>query len=132
MDVGNPSNFARMLCLYETVDEMRTAVYGSSYSDEEARFAIRELFEKYRYLAEPHGAIGYLGLKSYLTEYSNAPAGIFLETAHPAKFPEIVSGLLGAQVEMPAQLKPAFSKQKQSVLISSRYDEFKSFLLQIG
>jgi len=130
MDVGNPSNFARMLALYDhDVYKMRKDVYASSFSDTETRAAIREIFKRYGYVADPHGAIGYLGLKKFMENQLAGARGIFLETAHPAKFADVVEEVLGQTVEIPERLKECLGKEKKAVPLSNRYDEFRSFLL---
>jgi threonine synthase len=129
MDVGNPSNFARILALYGTPEEMRKHIIGCGYTDPETEGAILELFQKYGYVADPHGAIGYLGLRDFLRETSDSFAGIFLETADPAKFPECLKRVLNMDVEPPSPLKEALSREKHSVRLSTRYEDFRSFLL---
>lgn len=128
MDVGNPSNFARLLALYENdLHAIRQDVQGISISDDQTRAAIAEVFQKYGSVIDPHSAIGYLGAKEYLPK---APA-VFLATAHPAKFPEIVEEVTGQKIEPPASLKSALSRPKQSLLMRNNYEDLKSFLLSL-
>jgi len=130
MDVGNPSNFDRMLALYDhDVYKMRKDVLAANFSDAVTRAAIREIFEQYGYVADPHGAVGYLGLKRFLEKCPAGTCGIFLETAHPAKFAEIVKEVLGQPVEIPERLRQCLDKEKNAITLSNRYDEFRSFLL---
>src|SRR6185295_20090961 len=90
MDVGNPSNFARMLDLYDHhFERLASDVEGFSFSDDETRAAMRHVFKDKNYLMDPHGAVGYLGLKKYLKSHRGVQ-GVFLETAHPGKFKDVV------------------------------------------
>lgn len=128
MDVGNPSNFARLLALYDNnLNAIRQDVQGFSTSDDQTRAAIAEVFQRYGYVVDPHSAIGYVGAKEYL---QNGPA-VFLATAHPAKFPEIVEEVTGQKTEPPPSLKSALSRPKQSLLMRSNYEDLKSFLLTL-
>ena len=115
MDVGNPSNFERMLWLYQSdLNAMRNDIASSHYTDDAVRSTIRQVFEDRGYLLDPHSAIAYRGLKDYLKESRLAgrsgQAGIFLATAHPAKFREIVEPVIGRAIEMPAPLAEALAK----------------------
>ncbi len=131
MDVGNPSNFDRILALYDQdVQRIRADIYASSFSDAETRSAIREIFDRYGYVSDPHGAVGYLGVKRFLEKCSPGTRGIFLETAHPGKFADIVEEVLGRPVEIPDRLKECMNKEKKAVTLSNRYDEFREFLLR--
>lgn len=132
MDVGNPSNFARMKELYPTLAQMQQDIFGISFSDDAAASAIRELYQKYAYVSEPHGAIGYLGLRAYLQTQPALANGIFLATAHPAKFADIVEPLLGIALEMPDRLRHALSKPKASILMPNSFERFKAFLLELS
>jgi threonine synthase len=124
MDVGDPSNFCRMLELYKGgVKEMRRDVVGFSFSDAETKKAMREVFERYDYVLDPHGAVAYLGLKKY------GRGGIFLETAHPAKFAGVVEGTLGTKIAIPARLKACLKGAKRSILVSNSLDELKTVLV---
>jgi threonine synthase len=129
MDVGNPSNFARMLALYGKVHSMRFDIYGSSYSDAQTLEAISRIYKKHHYVAEPHGAIGWLGLESYRKKTIPEFQGIFLETAHPAKFPEAVKSSIGIEPELPQRLKAIIDQEKKSILMQANFADFKSFLL---
>lgn len=125
MDVGNPSNFARILELYRHNHAAVSAdILGSSHSDEETRRAIRESYQKYGYLFDPHGAVGYLAQRRFSPDN-----GIILETAHPAKFQEIVEPAAGVKVEIPERLKACLAGQKLSVPMPNDFATFKSLLL---
>lgn len=129
MDVGNPSNFVRILELFSNEFKPLSQQLSSySYTDEETRKAIKEVKETYNYVMDPHGAVGYLGLQDFLVgnpEYY----GVFLETAHPVKFLETVEEVIEEKVEIPASIKEAMDKQKKSIEISD-YTELKEYLMQ--
>jgi threonine synthase len=133
MDVGNPSNFARILALYQNDQhKINQIIYGRSYSDDSTRRAIREIYSKYGYIMDPHGAVGYLALEEYLAEENITDfQGIVLETAHPAKFSTAVKEELQIEIEMPQSLKEAFSKEKNAIKISNEFKDFKNFLLNM-
>ncbi len=126
MDVGDPSNFCRMLELYKgSVEKMRRDVCGLSFSDTETKGAIKEVFEKYDYVLDPHGAVAYLGLKRY------GHGGVFLETAHPAKFSKTVEAALGVKIDIPASLGACLKKAKKSILLPNSPGELKELLLAL-
>src|SRR5690606_26189611 len=105
MDGANHSNFARMLDLYNHDREAMAAdLYGCSFTDEETRDAMRDVYARTGYVLDPHGAVGYLGIRSYLCQYGPA-AGVFLETAHPGKFRDVVEETLDRSIELPEGLK---------------------------
>jgi threonine synthase len=120
MDVGNPSNFERMLWLYGgNPDAMRQDIAGSCHTDGEVRETIKRVYETRGYLLDPHSAIAYLGLKRYLgqegqerREGQEGRVGIFLATAHPAKFSEIVEPIIGRHVQTPAPLAEALARPR--------------------
>ncbi|MCX7637133.1 MAG: threonine synthase [Cyclobacteriaceae bacterium] len=129
MDVGNPNNFPRLLHLYENDwNKISGEVKGFSFSDEATRQAIKTLYTDYGYLADPHSAIGWLGLRHLL--YNNpGSTGVFLATAHPAKFTEVVEPVIGSSIPLPYQLEILKSKPVVSKLLSPHYNELKAFLL---
>jgi threonine synthase len=130
MDVGNPSNFARILDLYghshQAICQDMTAF---SYTDEELRKTIGDVYHRTGYLLDPHGAAGYHALKAYTPKEPGIP-GVFLETAHPGKFSLTVEEVIRATVEIPEQLLEASSKKKSSMLLSPDFSEFKEYLLR--
>jgi threonine synthase len=131
MDVGNPSNFARMLDLYQhDFEKLKADVAGFDFSDAETQTAMRDVFDKTRYILDPHGAVGYLGLKKYLADTKNA-TGVFLETAHPAKFLEVVEDTLRTEVQVPEQLKVFIKGSKTSINCSKNYIDFKMTLYKV-
>ncbi|MBT8316213.1 MAG: threonine synthase [Lutibacter sp.] len=127
MDVGDPSNFVRILEIYKNdISKLKKHLSSYSFTDDETREAMKYLKENYNYIADPHGAVGYLGLKTYLTK--NNAQGIFLETAHPVKFLDVVEPVIKETIELPAQIKEVIDKEKVSIKISN-YEELKEFLL---
>jgi threonine synthase len=131
MDVGNPSNFARMLDLYDNdFDSVSKDVVGYSFSDEETSNAIKSVFNGSKYIMDPHGSVGYLGLKKYLSRSSNA-TGVFLETAHPAKFIGVVENILNRRLDLPEALARFMKNEKTSVPASTEYSEFKKVLKSV-
>lgn len=131
MDVGHPSNFERMLWLYGgDADAMRRDVHGTRYTDDEVRTTIREVFGRTGYLLDPHSAIGYLGLRGQVgrTRDGRHDGGVFLATAHPAKFGEIVEPIIGERVEKPPALAEAIAQPRHIVRIASTYDALQGVL----
>lgn len=129
MDVGNPSNFSRMLELYDNnVEKMRKDIYGASFSDDQTKEAISNVFKRYNYIMDPHGAVAYLGLCNCLKDSSDS-VGVFLETAHPAKFFEIVEQAINVPVSMPERLKEYINQKKQATLVKNEFADLKKFLL---
>lgn len=126
MDVGDPSNFARIMDLYgNSASLIRQDIAGCRYTDEEIGRTISSLYDKYGYLADPHGACGYQGLTDLL---SDGETGIFLETAHPAKFKDTVEKIIGKPVEIPERLKDFMKKEKKSIKMTNRFEDFKEYL----
>lgn len=132
MDVGNPSNFARMMDLYENnLEAIRKDVAGYAFTDAQTLDAMRSVAGKYGYILDPHGAIGYLGLKRYMEENSSDINGIFLETAHPAKFKEAVEDAIDQTIGLPSTLEKFMKGKKSAIPVSVRYDDFKAALEKI-
>ena len=125
MDVGNPSNFARIINLY-SYEQICALISGYRYTDEQIAEAIRRCHAETGYLLDPHGACGYQALKAALRP---GETGVFLETAHPAKFKGTVDQILGANIEIPAKLRAFMAGQKQSIELSKDFEGFKHFLL---
>lgn len=127
MDVGDPSNFARIYDLYGKDHAAICAdISGATYTDEQIADTIREVKAETGYVCDPHGACGYRALKEGL---STGEVGVFLETAHPAKFKDTVDGILGADIEIPAKLKAFMQGTKQSIPMSKDFAAFKQYLL---
>lgn len=127
MDVGNPSNFIRIQELYQhDLNEFKKDFTSFAYDDAATTQTLKDIYNHSGYIAEPHGAVGYLGLKKEMSNHPNA-IGIFLETAHPIKFLDIVEPVLNIKLPIPTQIESVLNKEKISVKIKS-YDELKSFL----
>lgn len=128
MDVGNPSNFARMLDLYDSVwNDMTQQIFGFAYNDDATRQAVLEIKEKYNYVMDPHGAVGYLALNAYQKDNPNTQ-GIILETAHPAKFKPDMEEIFGHEIDVPERLAVLADKEKVSVEMGIDYEGFKAYL----
>jgi threonine synthase len=144
MDVGHPSNFERMTWLYGgDVDAMRRDICGRRYGDDDVRAAIRDVYERRGYLLDPHSAIAYLGLtggqvgqveqvgqagqaRREREDTEERSVGMFLATAHPAKFSEIVEPIIGQRIEMPEPLAAALSRPRHIIRIDATLDAVKS------
>ncbi|GEC70479.1 threonine synthase [Flavobacterium flevense] len=127
MDVGNPSNFIRIQEMYgNDLAQFKKDFSSYTYNDEETLAAMKTIYNTDGYIAEPHGAVGYLGLKKELENYPNA-IGVFLETAHPIKFLDVVEPALNLQLPIPTQIESVLNKEKVSTKIKT-YDELKAFL----
>ena len=129
MDVGNPSNFVRILEIFEQeFESVKGKLTSYSISDEETKQTIAAVYKQYEYLLDPHGAVGYLALERYLKEHPDQK-GFFLETAHPVKFPDAVESLIGEKIEVPRSVSHLLTKKKQSVKINADYKQLKDYLL---
>lgn len=128
MDVGDPSNFIRIQEIYKNNDSiLKENLTSYSFTDDETREAMKEIKKKSGYIADPHGAVGYLGLKKYLK--NNKGQGIFIETAHPVKFLDVVESVLNETIEYPQQILDVIDKEKVATTIS-KYEELKQYLLE--
>lgn len=129
MDVGNPSNFIRIQEIFKNdFDALKTNLSSFSYTDEETLEGMKELYEMYDYVADPHGAIGFLAAKEYQKENPDTHA-VFLETAHPTKFLDVVEKVIPKQIDLPPQIQEVMNQDKKSTSIST-YEELKSILLE--
>lgn len=130
MDVGNPSNFVRILELFhDSFPILRQYLSSYSISDAETVATIREVYGQHHYLLDPHGAVGYLSLQRYLQDHPEQK-GLFLETAHPVKFPEAVETITGVPIPIPGSVKDIMYRQKQSLVIQPVYNILKDYLLR--
>ena len=121
MDVGNPSNFDRMLWMYNgDLEAMRRDIAGSRHDDDEVRATIRRVYKERGYLLDPHSAIGYLGL--------TGREGIFLATAHPAKFAEVVAPIIGGTIDKPAPLAGALARGRHILRMDATLDALRARL----
>ncbi len=128
MDVGDPSNFARILDLYgNDHDAIAAEISGCTYTDEQISETLHDCYEKNHYLLDPHGAVGYRALSEYLQPDE---VGVFLETAHPAKFKDTVEKIIGDKVEIPAKLQAFMKGEKKSIAMTKDFADFKSFLMK--
>jgi threonine synthase len=128
MDVGDPSNFARVLDLYgHSHEAICKDISGCTYNDDQIRTTIKEVFGKYHYLLDPHGAVGYQALAEHIRPEEN---GVFLETAHPAKFRDTVEPIVG-KVEIPAKLQAFMRGTKQSIELPKDFASFKNYLMNV-
>jgi threonine synthase len=128
MDVGDPSNFIRIQKIYNhNFKALKNDLHSYSFTDYETREAMLYLYKNCGYIADPHGAVGYLGVKKYQEKYSDMLC-IFLETAHPVKFLDVVEPVIQKSIDFPQQIQAVMDKTKEATFISS-YSELKSFLL---
>lgn len=139
MDVGNPSNFARMIDLFAAAKgkgldtdagiwkDMKAVVSGYAFDDEQTAAAVRHVYEQYGYTIDPHGAVGYLALEAYQKLHPNT-RGVVLETAHPAKFKEDMDVILGHEIDVPARLAVLADAQKKAVQLGIDYPSFAHWL----
>ena len=127
MDVGNPSNFIRIQELYQNdLEQFKKDFSAYTFTDEQTLVALKKIYKSRGYITEPHGAVGYLGLKKELARYPNA-IGVFLETAHPIKFLDVVEPALKIKLNVPKQIESVMNKEKVSTKIKT-YEELQTFL----
>ena len=129
MDVSDPSNFVRIQKIFNNdIQKIKKIIKAYSFNDNQTREAIKDVYNRNNYLMDPHSAIGYLGIKSYLSNHSTNSSGIFLSTAHPIKFKEQVEKSIGKEIPMPSRLKGIMGKTKRSIEINN-YNDLKDQLL---
>jgi threonine synthase len=129
MDVGNPSNFVRILEIFHNnYPELKEKLSSYSISDQETIATIDKVYQQHNYLLDPHGAVGYISLERYLRDNPDQK-GLFLETAHPVKFPEAVEKITGKKIPLPAAVTGIMEKEKSSKLMKAGYDNLREFLL---
>ena len=127
MDVGDPSNFARVLDLYgHSHEAIKNDISGCTYTDEQISETLLDCYRKHGYLLDPHGAVGYRALSEYL---ESDEVGVFLETAHPAKFKDTVDRILGEEISIPDRLQAFMKGTKQSINLPKDFASFKAFLM---
>lgn len=130
MDVGDPSNWVRIQDLFENnIDELRGMVTSYSYTDEEVKLAMRDIFTKYNYIACPHTAIAYLAAQAYRKDSPGEYASVFLSTAHPCKFPEGIDKDIFEKVNYPEGAELLADKEKLATGMQVSYADFKAYLL---
>jgi threonine synthase len=129
MDVGNPSNFVRVLELFHhKLGDIKKVLSSFSISDAETKQVMKEVYATYNYLPDPHGAVGYLALQRYLQQHPGLK-GMFLETAHPVKFYDVVEPVIQQPVPIPDAISAILNKQKQAETITADYADLKDYLL---
>lgn len=130
MDVGDPSNFIRLLHLFDSNrDFIKNILSAYSVSDETTKETLREIYEQERYVLDPHGAVGYYALQQYLQQHAEQQ-GIFLETAHPVKFYDVVEPVIDGNVPIPIAVQALFAKKKHSIKIAVSVEALKDFLMK--
>lgn len=133
MDVGNPSNFERMLFLFNNDHfSMKKSVSGYSFSDKQTKNAMVDVYSASSYTLDPHGAIAYLGLKKHLKQMPLNALGVLFETAHPSKFAETVATILNRPIELPHSLQAFAEREKISIECENDYEHVKQLLLMHG
>jgi threonine synthase len=131
MDVGDPGNLPRIRALFnDDIGTIRKAVYTSSCTDDQTREAIMEAFLRYRYVLDPHGAVGYFALGRYRAENEGPFTGIILETAHPAKFMDVYDAAVRGSIRIPGRLRDLLGGEKHSVKLPARFEDVKAFLME--
>ena len=129
MDVSDPSNFIRIQKIFNSdLQKIKKSVKGYSFNDDQTRQAIIDVYNKYKYIMDPHSAVGYLGIKSYLKNHPTNVNGIFLSTAHPIKFKDHVQKSIGKEIILPSKLEGIMNKKKNSIEIDN-YSDLKDHLL---
>jgi threonine synthase len=130
MDVGNPNNFPRLLDLCRNrLEYVQKEIWGHAATDAETLAAMKMVYERFGYIADPHTAVGILGWEAYKREHPEPTQGLVLATAHPAKFAEVVQKAIGIAPPLPDRLGAYLKREKLSLPISSAYEDLKQFLL---
>jgi len=134
MDVGDPSNFVRIMELFhQKIDNLKSVLSSYSIDDAATKQTIKEVFERFHYTLDPHGAVGYYALNKYLKEDISQPPtlakGIFLETAHPVKFPETVEEVTNTKIEIPESVQYLLNRKKQSIKMDASFEQLKEWLM---
>ncbi|HEX5154519.1 MAG TPA: threonine synthase [Parafilimonas sp.] len=133
MDVGNPSNFIRILELFhQQLNDLKPVLSSYSVDDITTQETIKDVYEKYNYVLDPHGAVGYQALHIYLNEHNSSSSekgGIFLETAHPVKFPETVEAVTHSKIAIPESVEYLFDQKKQSIKMNASFNDFKEWMM---
>lgn len=131
MDVGNPSNLERVRSLFgDNLEKMKIEIASFSFNDDETVKGIKEVYDKFGYVIDPHGSVGYLAMRKYLSlqRKTNYDA-VVVETAHPAKFKDVVESTINREIEMPERLAKCLRKEKHSISLDSKLETFKEYLL---
>lgn len=129
MDVGNPSNFVRILEIFkQEFASLKGKLHAASITDEETRATLARVYSQYGYLLDPHGAVGYLALERYLEQHAGQK-GYILETAHPVKFPDAVEEVTGKKIEYPSSVQGLLGQEKKSIRMEPQFQQLKEYLL---
>ncbi len=128
MDVGDPSNIKRIIDIYTDIENITDDIYSWSYSDDDTKRAIGKVYSNYSYLLDPHSAVGYLGIDNFVKNNQNCQ-GLFLGTAHPCKFSDISEPIINYKIKIPEKIKLLLDKEKKSILLNNKYEEFSDYLL---
>jgi len=131
MDISDPSNFSRIMYMFKNVNNIKKLVSAYSFSDKETFEIIKSIWENYKYIMDPHGAIGYLGLKQFIKNKKNNKKNIFLSTAAPVKFLDKISKVIDQKISLEKKVIKLLKKEKKSIQLSNKYDTFKKWLLNI-
>ncbi|MGN6531565.1 MAG: threonine synthase, partial [Ginsengibacter sp.] len=130
MDVGNPSNFVRILEIFNNeFADLKKVLSSYSISDAETRRTIKDVFEKENYLLDPHGAVAWFALQNYL-EHHTGESGYILETAHPVKFYDVVEPVIQQKIPIPESVKSIMNKEKESMIMEHDFEKLKEYLLK--
>jgi threonine synthase len=134
MDVGKPSNFERILALYNhNHSRIAEDIYGCYFDDQQTVAAIKAIYEAFGYIVDPHGAIGYLGIEKFRNANDKADfAGVFLETAHPVKFPDVIREALGIHPPQPAHMQALSQSAEKVFHMENSFEKLKEFLLDLS
>lgn len=131
MDVGNPSNFIRILEIFNNeLPSLKNVVSSVSISDETTKATLQKVYEQSGYILDPHGAVGYYALEEYLKQKKNGDKGFILETAHPVKFPDVVEEIIGKKIPVPASAQHLLGLKKESVVIDASFNQLKDWLMR--
>ena len=129
MDVGNPSNIKRILDIYKNSDNLKQDMFSWSYDDDKTIGIIKKILNDFKYILDPHSAVGLLGLENY-AKYDNSFNGIFLGTAHPSKFLDIIEPEINKKIKVPDRLNDVLDKEKKSLFMKNDYKDFSNYLLE--
>ena len=129
MDVGNPSNMARIMDMYDSVDNLRNDMLSWSFNEKKTSDMIQTIYSQNNYLIDPHSAVAALGIFEYEKLDSEIMNKVFLGTAHPGKFSDVVEPIIGKSIDLPKRLERVLSFKKRSMLLNNNYDEFYDYLL---
>jgi threonine synthase len=131
MDVGNPSNFVRILEIFDQqIDDLKKLVSSESVSDDETRATLKKVKEEFNYLLDPHGAVGYYALEEYLQQHPGNK-GMVVETAHPVKFFDVVEPIIGEPIAIPEVVKQQLQLEKKALLMENNSEALREFLMKI-